>query len=158
LYFIGDSAGVQGNFYDDAWYHRWHLALLDLMRGRSEIDFIWKGLPSVDEAPDPLPNVLLRARIANVRYDARPFLSVLPETDRVITDFPSTALYEAVQFDKPVLALAFPPVSVRASAAAAFSEVYRPVPGVVEALAVIHSYLDDPPSAWRVPRGRLFPE
>ncbi len=106
-FLLGDSRYVGACNFDDAWYHRWHLRILDLMASRPDCRFIWKGLPSSDQLADPIPGLIADRGYANVSYKSRPLLDVIAGMDRIFTDYPSTALFEAVHVRKPILALLF---------------------------------------------------
>ena len=101
--FSGDLRRIGGCNFDDAWYHRWHLRLLDLMAHRPDLRFLWKALPASDQAFDPIPGLIADRELHNVEYEVRPFVEILGEVERVFTDYPSTALYEAVHVGKPIL-------------------------------------------------------
>jgi hypothetical protein len=152
-FLLGDSRSINGCNFDDAWYHRWHLRLLDLMSSRPDLRFVWKGLPSSDQAVDPVPSIIAERKLDNVAYEPLPFLKVVSGFNRVFTDFPSTALYECVHLGKPVLALAFPRFfSIRPSAAARFAPVLRECGDEDEALTHIRAFIDADPTPWVLPR------
>ena len=151
-FFVGDAKRIASGYFDDAWYHRWHLRLLDLMASRADLQFIWKGLPSVDLFPDPVPDIIADRQLANVTYESRAFLEVIGEVDRVFTDYPSTALYETVHAGKPVLALIFERfATLREDAAGRFDQVLRRCASEEDALAHLRGFLDALPSAWVLP-------
>jgi hypothetical protein len=153
---FGDSRYVIGYNFDDAWYHRWHLRLLELMGTRPDLRFTWKGLPSSDQAVDPIPAIIAARGVRNVAYETRPFTKVISGFDRIFTDFPSTALYETVHLAKPVLAVTFPRFfSVRPLAAARFAQVLRECDTEEEALAHITGFLDADPTLWVLPARNL---
>ena len=155
-FLLGDSRYVGACNFDDAWYHRWHLRLLDLMASRPDCRFIWKALPSSDQLADPIRDLIADRRYANVSYESRTFLEVTAEVDRVFTDYPSTALYEAVHLRKPILALTFSRFCVlRPLAAARFAPVLRPCDTEEEALAQISRFLDADANSWLVPEQNL---
>jgi hypothetical protein len=155
-FFIGDAKRIASGYFDDAWYHRWHLRLLDLMASRADLRFIWKGLPSVDLSPDPVPDIIAERQLANVTYESRAFLEVIGEVERVFTDYPSTALYETVHAGKPVLALIFERfATLREDAAGRFDQVLRRCGSEEDALAHLREFLDTSPSAWVLPVERI---
>lgn len=155
-YLFGELRHVGGYNFDDAWSHRWHLRILDLMTTRPDLRFIWKGLPSTDQAVDPIPAIITEREIRNVAYEARPFTTMISEVDRVFTDFPSTAVYESVHLGKPILALTFPHFfSVRPLAAAQFAQVLRECDTEEDALAQISGFLDADSSLWVLPERNL---
>jgi hypothetical protein len=151
-FMTGDAKRVGGLYFDDTWYHRWHLRLLDLMISRPDVQFIWKALPSIDLARDPLAAILAGKPIQNVVYEGRPFVDVAHDVDRVFTDYPSTALYETVHIGKPVLALSFERFFVlRKSAADRFQQVLRVCRTEDDALSELQRFISDPPARWILP-------
>jgi hypothetical protein len=155
-FLLGDSSYVGGCNFDDAGYYRWHLRLLDLMASRPEVQFIWKGLPSSDQAVDPIPAAIAERALANVVYESRPFMEMIGEVGRVFTDYPSTALYETAHLGRPILALTFPRFCVvRPAAAAQFAQVLRPCDTEEQALADIERFLDADPRDWTLPMARV---
>ena len=126
------------------------------MASRPDCRFIWKGLPSSDQLADPIPGLIADRGYANVSFELRPLLDVIAGMDRIFTDYPSTALFEAVHVRKPILALLFPRFCVvRPTAAARFETVLRPCDTETEALAQISRFLDADGNAWLVPERNL---
>jgi hypothetical protein len=155
-FLFGDSRYVGACNFEDAWYHRWHLRILDLMGGRPDLRFIWKALPSSDQSVDPVPAIIAERDLQNVTYEGRPFTQMIDEVERVFTDYPSTALYETVHLGKPVLALTFARFCVlRPSAASRFAQVLRECDTEDEALAQITGFLDADPELWTLPKGSV---
>jgi hypothetical protein len=154
---VGDSVVIGAGYFEDTWYHRWHVALLDAMSERSDVQFVWKAMPGSNQAVDPIREMIEERRLPNVTFRSDPFLRVLPHAGRVFTDYPSTAFFEAMHVGCPVLALVFSRFArVRPSAAALFEPVLRTCADEGEALAYLHAFLDDDPSA-SVLRGRALP-
>ena len=155
-FLLGDSRYVGGCNFDDAWYHRWHLQILDLMCSRPDLRFIWKGLPSSDQAVDPIPALIAERNASNIVFETRPFIEVIGEVARVFTNSLSTALYETVHMGKPLLALTFTRFCViRPSAAGRFAPVLRACDTEQEALARLTEFLDADPDAWTLPKSSL---
>ncbi len=147
----GDSNAIGGSYFDDSWYHRWHLRLLNVMAARPGQRFIWKGLPAADQAVDPIPDLIYERGVSNVTYESRPFLSIVNDIDRVLLDFPSTALYEAAHLGIPVLALSFSRfAALRAPAAAMFASVLRVCDTEEQGIRHLEDFLDDDPERWIV--------
>lgn len=155
-FLLGDSRYVGACNFDDAWYHRWHRRLLDLMASRPDCRFIWKGLPSSDQLVDPIPDLITERGYSNVAYESRPLLDVIADVDQVFTDYPSTALYEAVHLRKPILAVVFSRFcAMRPHASARFAPVLRPCDTEEEALAQISQFLEGEADDWLVPERNL---
>jgi hypothetical protein len=154
---IGDTA-FPGDYFEDAWYHRWHLLLLDAMASHPDLRFVWKGLPASDQAYDPMPAIITARNLPNVEYVAEPFRRVLQRAGRVIVDFPSTALYETVHSACPVLGLVFPRFAdLRPSAATLFAPILREAHNEAEALAAVEAFLADDEDRWILPASLLDP-
>jgi hypothetical protein len=155
-FLFGDSRYVDACNFDDGWYQRWHLRILDLMESRPDLSFTWKGLPTSDQEVDPMPAVIAARKLSNVVYETRPFIEVVGDVERVFTDYPSTAMYESVHLRKPTLALIFPRFcTVRTAAAAQFAQILRPCENEDEALANIREFLDADAERWTLPKRNL---
>jgi hypothetical protein len=153
---MGDTAALPSIYFDDAWYHRWHLQLLQWMIDQPRTNFIWKALPSGDHATDPIVDAV-RAAI-NVEYVVRPLPWVIDQASRVVTDFPSTPAYEAAWAGRPLLVLWFPQFSdLRPRALDAFGSVVRQCDDETTALAELTAWMADDPATSIVPQARLRP-
>jgi hypothetical protein len=155
---MGDSWIFRDGRYEDAWYHRWQLRLLDFMVSRPGTEFVWKALPAANQAVDPIPDELERRAAANVRYETGPLVAALQAASRVFTDFASTPLYEAVHLGRPVLAVSFTRfATLRPAAAALFAPVLRECETEEEALAAVADFLDGPAGMWMLPSAQVLP-
>ncbi len=108
--YVGDLTLIGSGLLPDAWYFRWQQRLLGWMAGRPGRQFVWKALP-IDPMPvDPLV-ALLRSGGGppNVRLEERPFPQVAGSAACLVTDYASTALYEAAHLGIPALGLVFTP-------------------------------------------------
>lgn len=154
---FGDSYALDAGYIDDAWYHRWHLRLLDRMAAAKEHRFVWKALPGSDQTDDPIPAIIQSRGIKNVSYDTRSFVKASVGLSRVFFDFPSTALYEAVHLRLPVLAVVFSRfVTVRPSAAARFGETVHECEDEDTALRYFDRFIKSAPGTYTVDPTRLF--
>lgn len=141
--FVGDTSSVPRTFFDDAWYLRWQLQVLGMMRSDGERQFVWKALPGSNQAPDPIEAIIDRDGIPNVKYETRPFLSVLTDVGRLLLDFPSTPLYEAVVEKVPVVCVAFAPFStLRPRAVELFEGIVHICEDEPAALSRFREFLD----------------
>jgi len=141
----GDTAVRPSVYFEDSWYIRWQLRLLAEMGKRAGTRFVWKGLPTSGQADDPLPSIIHREGISNVRYESLPFLEILPQVSRVVLDFPSTAMYEAVWAGVPTTCVSFPRFAgLRKRALELFSGVLHQCEDEEAALTVIRCFLDSP--------------
>jgi len=154
---VGDSSAMGGGYFDDAWYHRWHLRLLEWMESRPECRFVWKALPASDQAIDPIQDILRRRSTPNVIYETRPFKSMSRDLTRAFFDYPSTALYEAVHLGLPTLAVVFPRfLELRKSAADRFGSSVRECIDEESALNELDRLLVAPASHYVVDPSRIL--
>lgn len=141
----GDTAVLPPMYFEDAWYLRWQLRLLAAMLERPAARFVWKALPQSNQADDPIPALLSGSGATNVRYETRPFREVLPEMGRVVLDFPSTALYEAVQAGVPTVCVSFARFAqLRHRATEMFDGVLHGCDDESSALTLVRRFLDTP--------------
>jgi hypothetical protein len=157
-FLMGDAVVPDGSFLDDAWYHRWHRRLLELFVSHPEVQFVWKALPGSDRAVDPMPHIIAAANAANVTYETAPFQRILDDFESVISDFPSTGLYEAAHAGKPLLAIVFSDfVRIRPAARRMFAPVIRDCSSEIEALNAVEAFLMTDHERWRVNAGEILP-
>lgn len=141
----GDTAVLPRMYFEDAWYFRWQQRLLAEMRSRPDTHFVWKALPAADQSEDRIPAVLRHENIANVRYETRPFPEILPRVSRVLLDFPSTALYEAIRAGVATTCVTFSRFAVvRARALDLLDGVLHTCEREESALTVVRRFLDAP--------------
>ncbi len=151
----GDTSTIPPTTYEDTWYHRWHLGLLERMLLHPDTEFIWKALPDADQVADPI-RALIESSQANVRYEIAPFRWLLDDVERTLVDVPSTPAYEAAWAGIPLLVLAFPHLApLRPHAVSQFQTVVRACADTATALAVLDEWLADDPSRWIVPESAL---
>jgi hypothetical protein len=149
-FLTGDFATVPATTYDDGWYHRWHLRLLDWMVHQPQRRFIWKALPRADEAIDPIAAVI-SDEAPNVDYETRPFPRLLAKISRVLVDLPSTPAYEAAWAGLPLIVLSFSRFGpLRPRAVERFGRVVRVCDSEEAALRDLDIWLADDPSQWIV--------
>lgn len=155
--FTADSYPVGSSYFQDSWYYRWQLALLDLMATEPALEFVWKALPAANETPDPIPQLLAERGLANVVYEVRPLPRVIGRMGKILMDYPSTGLFEAVHYRKPVLALYFPRFAeVRDAARVLFGPCLRPCHTEAAALDEVRTFLQAGTGEYRVPPQRLW--
>jgi len=127
----------------DTWYFHWHKKLLDFFASRTDFEFIWKALPASSGTYDPILDIIKEKKYSNVRYETSPFPSWTPVADRVLSDYPSTALYEAVFASLPVMSLYFAPFCrVRKTAVEIFGKSLQPFSNFNEGIQRISAFLD----------------
>jgi hypothetical protein len=156
--FQGENNQLCGAGFDDAWYARWQLQLLDAMARRPDIRFIWKAAPpGLQVDPDPLVHRVPPPGAEHIRYETAPFRSLTGEVDRVFLDFASTALFEAVHAGLPTLCVSFTDnEDLRVEARELLGPCLRSVVDEREALRLFEQFVEtDEPQQWRFPDRRV---
>lgn len=156
--FTGDSCVVGAGYFDAAWYHRWHVRLAEHLQTKS-LKTIWKGFGGIaDLERDPISETIGGDPKRQITFETGPLLDTYARATRVLLDFPSTPLYEAVHLGIPVFCLSFNRFgTVRPEAAEMFGRSLRCVDTEDEALAAIDEFLDTEPARWIVPSERILP-
>ncbi|MFC1674288.1 hypothetical protein ACFL1K_00115 [Candidatus Omnitrophota bacterium] len=135
----------------DTRYFRWHKEVLHYFSQRTDFNFIWKSLPSANQAYDPIPYLLNDKNYPNIRYATEPFVRWIKKADMVLLDYPSTALYEAAISGLPVMSLYFAPLNkVRRSALDVFGKSLQPFNDFDEGIEKIDGFLDADPKSFVV--------
>jgi hypothetical protein len=144
--FLGDNTFMIGCGIEDSWYFRWQLRLLEVMAQHDHLSFIWKSLPDSSHGAVGALEALV-ARVANVRFETRPFRELAPTVGCLLTDFASTGLYEALALGVPSLALSFSDFEdIRPRAQAMLGPVLRPCAGMEDAEQAVREFLDRTPA------------
>ena len=161
--FQGENNQLCGAGFDDAWYARWQLQLLEAMVERPQVRFIWKAAPvGLQVDPDPLAERVAPAGAEHIRYETAPVRSLIGDVDRVFLDFASTALFEAVHAGLPTLCVSFTAnEDLRVEARELLGPCLRSVGDEGEALRAFAQFIEaDVPEQWgfaNQPRGRFRP-
>lgn len=154
--FVGDAIVVDAGYFEDTAYYRWQLRLLDLFASHADRRFVWKALPGSNAALDPIPAVIERRRISNVTYETTPFPRLVQRVGRVVTDYASTAAFEAAHAGRPLLALVDGRyASIRPAAMAAFGASARSYWSAADAVEAIQRFLASPAHGYVVDAARL---
>ncbi len=154
--FVGDAVIVDAGYFEDTAYYRWQLSLLDLFASHSDRRFVWKALPASNQTRDPIPAVIERRAISNITYETTPFPRLAHRVGRVVTDYASTAAFEAAHAGRPLLALVDERyVSPRPAAMAAFGASAQSCRSPDEAVEAIERFLASPAQGYVVDPARL---
>lgn len=138
------------NSYPETWYFHWHKQLLEFFGARKDFDFIWKALPEVDQIYDPIPDLIKERKYSNVRYETDSFLYWITKSDRFLSDYQSTPLYEAAFSGLPIFSIYPPFVKIRASAKEAFGRSVQPYADAADGIKKITAFLDSDPAKFVV--------
>jgi len=95
--YAGDVSGF--NIISDSAYYLWQSMLWNFLETKKDWDFIWKGIPRSCHVEDPFQN----KKAKNIRYSSNSLKSEFGNADKILLDFPSTPLYEAITAEKEIL-------------------------------------------------------
>ncbi len=133
-------------------YVKWHRALADYFSSRKDILFIWKGLIQSEQKFDLMAEIIRAKKYENIKFDSSSLYRWLPFVDRVLCDIPSTAFFECLYSDMPVLALHRPKYQVlRENAHDSFGSSLRAYNCIEEGLGVVSEFLDAKREEYIVP-------
>ncbi len=158
MYEFGNTSWIEPRI-PATWYYNWQRALLDYFNTKSDINFIWKALPTSNETYDPVPNIIKDRKYKNIKYASGPFLKKwVKKADLVLLDYPSTALYEAAVSGLPVMSLYFAPFNViREEALKLFGKSLQAFNNFEEGIEKISHYLNSDPHEFivSIPRSEI---
>jgi hypothetical protein len=144
----GDHRYLNSAWYSDAWYFRLQARIVDALARQGEYDVVVKTFPAHHVA-GPLADYVADIGAAHMISSSVPFRRWLPFADRVVLDFPSTALYECALAGTTYLALVQDHLKVRSEAVASFGSSLQVFRSIEDAVGRVESFLRDP--AWRSP-------
>ncbi|MFZ5803171.1 MAG: hypothetical protein ACOY3K_08765 [Candidatus Omnitrophota bacterium] len=138
--------------YPCTWYYEFQKAILDLFADRPSNRFIYKHAEAKTQrwAEDSILRYLQRKKASHIEVYRKELLRVLPMADRVITDYPSGAFFEAVAAGKAVLCLAADYLRVMPEARKVFGKSLRFFRTFDEAKKIVAEFLDADPDEYRV--------
>lgn len=151
MMFVWDDTAWNEAMAPDTWYFRWQRRLLDYFVSRDDYEVVWKALPSSGSTPDPMPAAIAASGASHVRYATEWFGDWIPRAERVLLDFPSTALYEAAAAGLPVRSLYFDPFfKIRDGARGVFGGSLVPFTSFDDGIAKTAEFLDGNGDQFRV--------
>jgi len=131
------------SLWPDTWYFHWHKNLLEFFASRTDFEFIWKAIPASNEIYDPIVDIIKDKKYSNVHYETSSFSSWIPVADRILLDYPSTALYESAFAELPVMSLYFAPFCrARKAAIKIFGKSLQPFSNFNEGIEKISTFLN----------------
>lgn len=146
--YAGDVRSLDAASYGDTWYFRHQLGLLDYFSSRKDVRFIWKALPQSEGASNPIPSVIDRLGITNVKWETGPLKEYFAEADYALHDYPSTPLLETVLLSIPTLCLYHRSLWQRESAKSRFGKILQPFSDTREAAERIGDFLEADPGEY----------
>lgn len=131
--------------YPLTWYYEFQKRLIDLFANQDRFDFVYKHSAGQLWAEASLVKYMQKKRRSNVTLFKGHFLKLLSSTDRVIVDYPSSALFEAALSGKPVLCVYADYFNIIPQARKVFGKMLRPFSSVDEAISIIQDFLEGDP-------------
>jgi hypothetical protein len=144
----GDHRYLNSAWYSDAWYFQLQARIVEALARQTDYDVVVKTFPAHHVA-GPLADYVADIGAAHMISSSVPFRRWLPFANRVVLDFPSTALYECALAGTTYLALVQDHLKVRPEAVASFGSSLQAFRSIEDAVDRVESFLRDP--AWRSP-------
>ena len=155
-----DTRYLNAPFYPDTWYYEFQKKLIEFFATKKDFIFVWKGLPVADAIWNPIPNFIRDKNFDNIEISTIPFQNHLLWVDRLIIDFPSTGLYEAIIAGIPTLALYYETCKVRSSVSDIFGAILQKFSSDKEAIEKIDNFLYSDPNNFvtemPIPENNIF--
>ena len=111
--------------YPDCWYYKLHQALLSYLASLKDYDFIYKAKSGGELLRNPVKAYLQNEKIQNVTFSQNSLLEEYKYADKVITDYPSTPLIEALAMGIPTLVIPHVGIHIRESAKKKFGKILQ---------------------------------
>lgn len=147
-FFAGGYTRIDSIAYSDTWYYTFQKELLKYFSTKSDINFIWKGLPQSESIYNPIPKYIDDMGFENIRVATDPFINHLSSADKVILDYPSTGLFESAIAGVPVMSLYHKNHRVRKDAVDFFGDMVQPFSTIQEALEKVDEFLKNDPKRY----------
>lgn len=133
-------------------YVKWHRALADYFSTRKDIFFIWKGLIQPEQRFDLMSEIIRKKSYDNIVFNSSRLIRWFPFAERALLDIPSTAFFECIYSNMPVMALYRPRYQIlRKSAYDSFGPSLRAYNNVDEGLGLVKEFLDSQSQKYLVP-------
>ncbi|MDD5085019.1 MAG: hypothetical protein PHE61_03115 [Candidatus Omnitrophica bacterium] len=137
--------------YPLVWYYEFQKKLIDYFAKESGFDFIYKHSKWQTWAENSILKYIDDMRCKRIRKFSGSFLRALTLADRVITDIPSGALFEAAIVGKPILCLCPDYFRVSEEGKRIFGKSLRQFSSINDAISIIKEFLNSDPSDYIVP-------
>lgn len=133
-------------------YLEWHKALIDYMATRQDFNFVWKGMFLTGQGNfDIIQTLINEKNINNVKFVSDKLMPWLNVVDRVVCDIPSTAFYEAMCANKPVMTFCRSREAVtRINAKSSLRSSLQAYSTISEGIECVKRFLNDEPEKYIV--------
>jgi len=115
-YLFGNSHYIKSPFYSDPRYYNLQKSVVDVLARDDRFNVVVKLFPGDASLTGPIARYVTEQDCSHLYLSRRPFKQWLPWADRVILDFPSTAVYETAVAGVPLLCLVYHRLPLREEA------------------------------------------
>jgi hypothetical protein len=148
----GDARYLNIASFPDDWYYAFLTEVADWFATRKDLDVVFKLFPGDGHAYNPIRDYIDDLAVPHLSTSTAPLSRWIPRADRVIVDFPSTALYESALAGVPFLGLVWAGHKIREAAREVFGSRLATFRTASEALREIAAFLADDVSREQVLR------
>ena len=124
-------------------YVKWHKALVNYFSTRKDYQFIWKGLFLPNQKIDLIYELIAQENYNNIRFESGKPNRYFRKAEKIICDSPSSAFFECIFANLPVLALYRPKdQKLRKNALNIFGSSLKPYNNIDEGIKHVDNYLN----------------
>lgn len=135
----------------DTWYYEWNIELYNYFKSQKYYKFIWKDIPESNKTFNPIIKLIKKENPSNIIYDKRQFIKWLKYADKIIIDYPSTALYEAAISKTPLISLYYEPLNIiREKTKEIFKNSLQPFNNYKDGILKIDKFINSNPDDYIV--------
>lgn len=131
-------------------YLKWHKALANYMASRPDYFFIWKGLYQPNQSFDYMADYIANSNFSNLSFQSGKLNRWLAVAHKVICDSPSTAFFEAIFSNVPVLSLYRPQDQRLRQNASIYGKGLAPYSSIEEGMSRVDTFLNTDPETLHV--------
>jgi len=136
--------------YPLAWYYEFQRRLIDFFAKESRVEFVYKHASSQGWAGSSVLKHIKNISCKNISIYDKHLLKSLKFADRVIVDYPSSALFEAAVAGKPVLCVCANYFRIIKQAKEVFGKSIQQFSSIDEAILLIREFLYGNPQEYIV--------
>jgi hypothetical protein len=132
------------------WYFEYQRALIDVFTEEANFEFVYKHAQDQKWAEDSILRYIEDKGCENINVSKKQFLMTLESADRVITDIPFGAFFEAIVSGKPVLCICPDYYKMIEDAKITFGKSLQQFSSIKEAKIIIKEFLYGNPNEYIV--------
>jgi hypothetical protein len=137
--------------YPIVWYFEFQKSLIDFFETKKNFKFIYKHAksPKQDWAKSSILQYIYEKKASNITVFQGELMKLFPSVDRVIMDYPSGALFEAVVAGKSVFCFFPEYFRILPEAKRIFKNSFEPFHHPKDAISALDGFLDSDPDQYR---------